>query len=358
MVVLAPSMARVARDFHTTVGVVSQARTATAVSAIAASVALFPLIARWNLRHLTWLGAAVAVASGVATATAVSMPMFIGAHLLAGVAVALLLSCSFAGAALGAGRQAARALGLVAGANSLGWVFFNPLAGLLTQSVSWRLAFLLPVASACGAALAALRIPPTAPAPRAAATTALPALLTITPVRRWISAEVLSYCAWTIVLTFVGPVLALAGHLSEGMVGLVLGCGSAGFFLASSQSGRLTGVARPRLLIAASSLAIGVLSAVLFGSAGPVWLSVLLFFLVAVAAGVRTPAASLLGASLSPEHVRAVMASRTVVTQVGYLFGAAGGGLVLSVGGFTGLGALSLVGMVSAGLLHWRHASA
>jgi predicted MFS family arabinose efflux permease len=73
-----------------------------------------------------------------------------------------------------------------------------------------------------------------------------------------------------------------------------------------------------------------------------------------VAAGVRTPASSGLGLAQLPEHPGTMMAARTGATQVGYLVGAAFGGVVIAGAGYAALSLVLAAGMALSALLVLR----
>ena len=66
--------------------------------------------------------------------------------------------------------------------------------------------------------------------------------------------------------------------------------------------------------------------------------------------GWRSMVASAVGMDTAPEDKLAVMSMRAAANQLGYLVGAAAGGLALAAGGFPGLG-LVLAGMFAAAML-------
>ncbi|WP_018350358.1 MFS transporter [Longispora albida] len=348
IVVLAPAMVRVAGEFSAPVGMVSQARSFTAVAAIAVSALLGPVIGRLGPGRVIAAGATVAVVACAVIGLSGTLWLFLGAHLLAGIAIALLLSASFAGAAA-SGEHRARALGLVAGANSLAWIAVNPLSGFLTEALSWRLAYCVPAAAALGA-LATARHAPAARHTEPSGTS-LRALLAIGPARNWLLAELAAYSAWTAVLTFTGPLLVQRDHVPESVTGVALGLGAGAFFLTST-SGFVA--RRPRNLrrtALGASLAVAVLSALLFALDVSPWFTVLAFCLLGASAGVRTPAATLIGVTALPGQATTLMAARTGITQLGYFLGAVASGSLLAWGGFAAVGAAVLPGMVLAGCL-------
>ena len=82
------------------------------------------------------------MAAGVAilASLAPTLMLFLAAHLLVGVAFACLLSAGFAGVAAFAPERRPWAIGYVAGASALAWIVVNPIAGAVTEWVSWRVA--------------------------------------------------------------------------------------------------------------------------------------------------------------------------------------------------------------------------
>ncbi len=77
--------------------------------------------------------------------------------MVTGVGVACRLSAGFAGIASYFGEdQAAWAVGWVVGAQAIAWIAGNPLIGLLAESGSWRLGYLVPVSVAAVALVGGL----------------------------------------------------------------------------------------------------------------------------------------------------------------------------------------------------------
>ncbi|KAE8764861.1 MFS transporter, partial [Georgenia thermotolerans] len=162
LVVLAPTVVAVAAELGTTVGAAGQARSVTAAVAVAVSLLLSARPRLLSVRRLLVAGSALALLACGAVAAARSTAAFLAAHVLVGLAFALLLSGGFAGlAAFGADRRP-WATGYVAGANALAWILVTPVAGVLTEGWSWRAAEALPAALAVAALVAA---PAALPAP-------------------------------------------------------------------------------------------------------------------------------------------------------------------------------------------------
>ncbi len=345
LVLLAPTIPAIARDLGASVGEVGQARSITAVAAMAAAL----MLARANLAlpRLLAAGSVLALAALAAVAASPSLPVFLGAHVLLGLGFACLLTAGFAGVAAFPPGRRAWAMGHVAGANGLAWIVVNPAVGAATEWISWRVAVAVPGAVVV-AALAA--------APRASCVAcsadAVPLRVVVreASARRWMAAELIAYAGWAGLLTFVGAYFVDGLGLREGVAGWLLAAGAAAYVLAAGRSGRLAERFGRRRLVAVAGLALAALSvALLRADAAP---AAAIFCLAGLAAGLRTPASGSLGLDQLPGSGAAMMAVRSAVTQLGYLVGALGGGVVLAVGGYGAVGlALGAATAASAALV-------
>ena len=85
-----------------------------------------------------------------------------------------------------------------------------------------------------------------------------------------------------------------------------------------------------------------------------VGVTVLMVCLTAFFAAVRSAGSSSLGLAQLPENPGSMMGARTASAQLGYVLGAAGGGLVIELLGFGALGFVLLAGMAVSALLVLR----
>lgn len=351
LVVLAPTIVAVGSDLRASVGAVGQARSISSGVAIVVSIALAARIDATALSRLLAVGAASAIGGCAAVAAAPTLASFLLAHVLVGIAVACLLSGSFAGLAAFPPDRRAWAVGYVAGSGALAWIVVAPIAGVVAGSASWRAAQAVPAAVAL-AVLVAARAAPSARA--SAARPRLRALVSDPSARRWIGAELVAYGAWTALLTFIGAFFIDRLAVQEAVVGWLLACGAATYFAASiRRSGRIAGLPRRRL-VAAAALAMAGLFVVELDLARSAAFAVGVFCLLGVAAGIRTPASSELALEQLPEHPGAMMAARTAATQLGYMLGAAIGGIVISGAGYEALGVVLAAGMGASAWLILR----
>lgn len=348
LVVLAPTMVAISEDLGVTVGVLGQARAVTAVVSIIASVLLTGVAGALTLRTTLTIGSVLAIGASALVAAARSPFAFLGAHVLVGLALALLLSGGFAGVAAFPVERRAWATGYVAAANAAAWIVVNPFAAALTEWFNWRAAQAVPVLIALCALFTARQAVPVPGAGRGE----WDAPLREPSARRWIAAETVGFAAWTALLTFAGAFFIEHIGLSQTSTGWALAAGAAAYVLASTRAGRLTSRI-PRLRLAVSSaLAMAAVLPILLGlsDVGPA--AVLLFCLIGLIAGLRTPASAGIGLAQLPGRPGAMMAARTAATQLGYLLGALIGGTVIAFWGYATLGwALAAVMALSAVLL-------
>jgi len=398
IVVLAPLLVEIGESLDASVSAVGAARSVLAGVAFLGSLAVGPLIDRIGVRPLIVRGGLLAAGGAVLTAAAPSLAVFYAAHAVTGLGVACLLSAGFAGVgAYFSGRELAWAMGYVIGAQSLAWIFGNPIVGVLAE-VSWRLSYAVPLTICAAAVVAGLllaRVPARTPsAPRAgaggagpppagarAATSApdaetadggpldvevpappeplregLRAVLADRSARRWTISETVTYSAWTAELTYTAAFYIDRYGTSLGVIGLLLAGGSLVFLVTSLNTRRLTDRFPRKPLLVGSAIAMGALLIPILNWAPSPLGTFAMFCLVAFFASVRSTGSSALGLDQLPARPGAMMGARTGAAQLGYMVGAAGGGAVLALWGFGALGFALCAGMlVSAALLAGVH---
>jgi YNFM family putative membrane transporter len=355
IMVLAPIMVEIGNGLDASVSAIGQARTVMAAVAAVASLRVGPMIDRLGVRPVITWGAALAVTGHAITSAAAGLPVFYAGHAFIGLGVACLLSGGFAGAGAWFDEEDAPwALGYVVGSQSIAWIVGNPIIGVLTDAVSWRLAYAVPGIAALGALAAALL---TRVRRGEEQKESMPSGMTDVArdpsARRWTIAEFVAYSAWTAELTYIGAFYVETYDVQESLVGVLLAIGSFAFLISTLGTDRLVrrlGGRRRRLVVTAA-LAMGSLVAVIMNVTPAVAFTVAMFFLMALCAGVRSTGSSALALGLMPAQPGAMMAARTTSAQLGYTIGALFGGLVLAVGDFGTLGFLLFAGMAFSAVL-------
>lgn len=353
---MAPILAEVAREFGASVGTVGLARSVLALAAAATSLPVATVGGRLGPARLIAAGGACGLVACLLIASAQSLTAFLLAHVVAGVAVACLLSAGFAGAsAFFCGRDVAWALGLVVGAQSLAWILGNPIIGLLTEAISWRAAYAVPATAALVALVAGLLAPKASQ--RGAGRSGLGALAAIwrnPGARRWTVAELTAFAAWTAELTYAGAFYVETYGIPAGQVGLLLACGSTVYLIVSAATGRHLSNGRARRYAVAAALGMGVAFVPLLNLTPSVAFTLAAFCITALFAALRSTASSVLAIGQIPDGESTMMAARTAAAQLGYVVGAAFGGAVITARGFGALGFLLAAGMLLSAVLMRR----
>jgi predicted MFS family arabinose efflux permease len=355
IVVLAPLLVEIGREFGASLGEVGLARSFLAGTAVAVSLVIGPLIDRWGVGPVIAAGGALGMLGAGLAAAAPSLGWFYLAGLVTGAGVACTLSAGFAGvASYFSGDRVEWAMGWVVGSQAAAWIVGTPVIGFLAEEGSWRLSFTVPAAIGALALVAGL----TAPPGRATAGTGfregLSGVFREPSARRWTLAELVAYSAWTAEITYAGAFYIHSYGIGEATVGLLLPIGSVVFLVTSTNTNRLTAVFPRRPLIALAALGMGLVLVPLLNWTPAVAATVAMVCVTAFFAAVRSAGSSSLGLAQLPGHAGSMMGARTASAQLGYVLGAAGGGLVIELLGFGALGFVLFAGMAVSALLVLR----
>lgn len=357
IVVLAPIVAEVGRDLGMSISAVGQARTVLAGTAVIASLLVGPLIDRLGVRPLILWGSALAIVGNGAVAASPWVVWFFAAHLIVGVGVACLLSAGFAGvASYFDDGDLPWAMGYVVAAQSISWIVGNPIIGLLTDAISWRAAYIVPATIGLISLGAALSAPEgkLAGAEPGGALSGLRSVLADASARRWAIAELVAYGAWTAELTYAGAFYVETYDTPESALGFLLAAGSFVFMVVSVRSASITERFGRRRSVVFGAIAMGVMIVPLMNYTPAVWVTLVLFTFMATFAAIRSTGSSVLGLDQLPAQPGSMMAARTTSAQLGYVIGAAVGGVVLALSDFGALGFVLFAGMCFSALLVLR----
>ncbi|MBD0330960.1 MAG: MFS transporter [Thermoleophilia bacterium] len=345
VLVLAPILVDVARDFGVSTATAGQVRTLTGLVAGVTALLLGRLAGGVALRTLLAGGTLLLALSSLLTALAPSFAVFALAQIPTGIAVAVLVSGGVAGAAEWVEpAERARVVAWALAGQAAAWVVGMPLVGAAAD-VSWRLAFALPVATALVAA-GVLSVCRAGPAAAEVARVPLRTLLRDRAVAAWALGELLAFSAWAGILVFAGALLIESYGASPSLTGLVLAAGGASYIAGNFALRGLAARSTRGLLIVLALLAS--VGAAVLGAARPALaVTALVFAALSAIAGGRTLAGSLFGLDAAPERKLAVTSARTAAGQFGYLVGSAVGGAALAVHGYPALG-LALAALFAA----------
>ncbi|MFL5894302.1 MAG: MFS transporter, partial [Thermoleophilaceae bacterium] len=341
-IVLAPTLPDVAREFGVSTGTAGQLRTVAAVAGVATALTLAPLGRVVGIRRLLVTGLGVLAAGATASALAPTFALLAVGQVTLGMGGAAVLSAGLAAAGDWPAReQRTRVLAWTTVGQPAAWVLGLPAVGALSH-LGWRWGWIV-VPAAAAAALAVLPCGPSRNAPASAATGSA---WGDPRVRRWAFGEVMAYAGWGGTLVYAGALLSETYDLGTSTVGLLLGAAAVAYFPGTfAARRRLEGDLRALLGGLAIALAFG---AAAFGALRPsAFVSTGLFAVLILLAGARGIAGSAFGLNAAPEHKVTIGSIRAAATQLGYLAGAAAGGIALDLGGYPVVG-LTLAGFFAA----------
>jgi MFS transporter, DHA1 family, inner membrane transport protein len=350
LLVLSPILVDVAREFDVSTATAGQLRSISGAMGGVTALLLATAARRPGLRELLSLGAGLLALASALSAAAPSFVVLAAAQAVLGVGTGLLVAVGIAAAGeWPAAAHRPQVLAWAIAGMPAAWIAGMPVVGAVADS-GWRAAWIAVPTAAGLIALALVRLrPPDAPSRRSGDAVAA---WRRPDVARFAAGELLANAAWASVLTYSGALLLESYAISPAVVALGLGLMATAMLPGTFTARRRTADATLRLLAGLTAFqgaAVVALGALRVGVA----VTLALLAVMAFVNGRRSMFASALGMDTAPEDRVAVMSMRAAANQLGYLLGAAAGGLALALGGFLAL-ALALAGMfLTAALIHF-----
>lgn len=335
LLVLSPILPAVAAEFGVSTATAGQLRSASGLVAGAVSLALIRVGRRFRLRSVLAVGLGGLVVGSVMSALAPSFAVLVVAQTLTGFGVALVLSGGLAASeAWSAGEERSRALSWALVGQPVAWIVGQPIAGVVAD-IDWRWAWIAVPTVAGGVAL--LAVLTRCPDGEARETAEPGGVFRQHGAGGWALGELLAFSAWAGVIVFAGALMIETYAIGAGTAGLLLGAGAAAYLPGNFLARRwLAGSGRHLLVGFALALAVG---AVLLGAVrSALWLTWVVFAVLAFLGGGRTIAGAAVGLELSRGRRMAAMSLRTAALQFGYLIGSTVGGAALAWRGYAAVG--------------------
>jgi predicted MFS family arabinose efflux permease len=353
ILVVAPILADVARDFGVSNAAVGQLRAVSgAVGGVAALVVGFGLGRRRSLRELLRGGLALIAAGALVSAAAPSFAVLAAAQVAIGAGATAVLAAGIAAAgAWAAPDDRSRVLAWAVVGQPGAWVLGLPIIGVVGE-ISWRLAWLaVPVVAAVVALLALQAIPAQSTREETRPQTVRSGAWTNPRVLGWAAGELCANSAWAGLLVYAGAHLADDYGLSAAAVAMVLAAAATAYFPGAFAARRLSGL-DPRLVLAACTLALGAAAAAFLAPDVGAGAGIAIFTVSVAITGARSLVTSAFGMDAAPDEKVTVMGLRAATMQFGYLIGAGAGGLALAAGGYGALGTVLATLFVLAAFPH------
>jgi DHA1 family inner membrane transport protein len=347
LLVLSPILVDVAREFGVSTASAGQLRSISGATGGATALILAAAARRPGLRELLSLGAAlVALGSGL-SAAAPSFVVLAAAQAVLGVGIGLLVAVGIA--ATGewpAPAQRPHVLAWAIAGMPAAWIAGMPVIGTVAD-YGWRAAWIAVPAAAALITLALVRMRPAdAPSYRVGGSVAS---WRQPEVARFAGGELLANAAWAGVLTYSGALLLESYSISPAVAALGLGLMATAMLPGTFTARRRAANATLGLLAALTAFQGGSVLA-LCALRPSVGVTLALLAVMAFVNGWRSMIASAFGMDTAPKDRVTVMSMRAAANQLGYLLGAAAGGLALALGGFPALG-LTLAALFAAAVL-------
>jgi MFS transporter, DHA1 family, inner membrane transport protein len=347
LLVLSPILVDVAREFGVSTASAGQLRSISGATGGATALILAAAARRPGLRELLSLGAAlVALGSGL-SAAAPSFVVLAAAQAVLGVGIGMLVAVGIA--ATGewpAPAQRPHVLAWAIAGMPAAWIAGMPVIGTVAD-YGWRATWIAVPAAAALITLALVRMRPAdAPSHRVGGSVAS---WRRPEVARFAGGELLANAAWAGVLTYSGALLLGSYSISPAVAALGLGLMATAMLPGTFAARR--GAANATLgLLAALTAFQGASVLALCALRPSVGVTLALLAVMAFVNGWRSMIASAFGMDTAPKDRVTVMSMRAAANQLGYLLGAAAGGLALALGGFPVLG-LTLAALFAAAVL-------
>lgn len=342
-----------AEDLDTSVAFLGSLRTIESAAAIAGGLLITRLadkiVRKWLLAGGFALMLAAALAAMASSSTATLIPYYV----LAGLASVTLFSALLtAPSDFLEGRALDRANGFVIGSFALPGFVIVPLAGVLSEAYGWRSAYLLSLGLAALALLGTLLFLPRATPQGHQAATVLGHLRVLSRQPGFILillANFVRFALFTISLVFTASFLIERYDLSDDRAGLYYGLGSGFFLFAALASGFLLNrFGTARLLIFGGYL-ISVTFALAMGPTWPLLVAGLLLIFSDCMLAIHENGALGTLFRIAPQARGSAGALNELAAGAGGLAGAALGGLLLDLTGYSGLGVgMGLLSLIAA----------
>jgi DHA1 family inner membrane transport protein len=344
---LAPVLHDVAEDTGVSVSAAGQLVTASALVAVITMALVGPLSDRYSRRIMMMTGLAAMAVAGFGSALTSDYGALLGMRVLSGAGDALLLPSTYVAAAdYFKGKDREVALNVLLVPLGAAVIVGLPLVVAINEIAGWHAAFAVFGAFNLAILLVVrLLLPPVALEPDSRPLTqhyreSYSSVLKNGSVFTILVAAVLGAAVWNGMVTYVGAFfedeLDAHGATLAAYFALVGGCyvagGGIGIFLARRS--------RPWPIAVWSSLAASILPLAVVSSSTVVPLSVLLAMAFAASRAPGVGALNNMLMDLAPGSEGTAISLHGVVFMSGAFVGAVGGGLAISAGGYTAMGAL------------------
>lgn len=359
--ILSPFLSGMADDLNTSVALIGQAVTATAVCGALLGLVAGPLADGIGYRKLLLIGILMLALYDVGIALVPSLNALLVVQVFGGISGATVspLASAIAGTRFTGERRRHAISRIYASASGASIIGF-PILTAVGDASSWRWVFvILAFVSLAGLALTLYSVPTDAPTRTSRmrigdVRQAYMPLLRHRPLALIFLGQFLRGACWVGVLTYVGAFFIDELGLSLGIAGFLWVVLSAGFLIGSLLvNGRLRRYDQ-RMTFALTATMMGAFGGLMFLAEAPIAVSLALLFLGSLAGGIAEVTAVTIMANETTGLQGATMSLNSSVVRFGTAAGASLGGGLLALGGypFVAIG-LPLVAVLGSAVVWW-----
>ncbi len=343
---LGPFLALIADDIDSTAPIVGQAVTAALIAGAVFGLVLGPMGDHYGLRRLLFCAALLAAASGVGTSLVFDFWSLVLTRIPGGIAAGMILGLGISIINTRIPEEERRsAIAWVASAGALAAIFGVPLLALIGDQLSWRAGFWLIGFLALVLSIAYLRlVTPDPPVPDeqfqlSGIFGTYREILKDTRMTGLQIGNLLWSLVWIGTLTYFGAYLIQEMGVAVSTVGYLYMLGGACFFLGTRAAVRLGEVWSLKSVMIPTGFILGMAVMFIYSVSTTMAAVAIAVALLAAAGGIGLPAITILISETATGAHGTVMMLRQFTWGIGSALGAASGGVLLALGGYTALGA-------------------
>ncbi len=339
-----PFYPKMAIDLNSTVSRLGQVVTIMVFISAVLGLAVGPLSDRFGYRLPLVFGLLAIAVNLIGAGLTPSFLPLLALSIIGGLADALVLGMPMAIAGTRfSGQAQKRAISWAWGAMSISGIVGVPLISLIGGAAGWRVALIVSgLGAIAGAWFVLISLP------RDESTSREPIrigelldsylpLMKYPPILRLYGVSFMRAACWVGLLTYLGSFLQDELDLSVSTAGFIYTFGGCGFAIGSFAAGREIRGASPRLIVAVANLIAGVaVGAMLI--AAVIWATIPLLIVIAFVSAISGVGIVTLLAAESPAGSGTTMVLNGSLLNLGTAAGAAVGGVLIAIGGYTALG--------------------
>lgn len=355
-VVVAPVLVEIAREFDVTTGEAGLLVAVYGLPGIVVGLFAGPFSDRLGRKPFLVWGTLVMASATVAGAFMPGFGTLLLARVVAGVGSSIVIPN--VNATVGdsfAYRERGRAMSTIVGANTFASIVGVPLAGVIADTLTWRVSLVVVGVVGLVACLALARLLPNAgpTAQTVRAAQLYGRIMRDGSARAAIASSMLGGIFWFTWITYAVAFFQETFGLSASTASLIALTTGLGVLIGSQLGGRLGDRIGQRPIVGWSIAIAGFLLFLEVNATGSLVLAVVLNLLVSTVSGARFATNTAMLSELAPTARGTMMAVNSAIVSLGIVVGTTAGGALVDGFGYAAVGAMSFVAAACSGVVVW-----